>query len=85
MALDPSSNLSNHCIFVGELPGFELRVNQVAIDGQFEAAAARRLQLHTFKLLLVLSQNFGRQTDGLRFIVSRRAVAKMDFHSTVSS
>ena len=42
----------------------------------------RGLQFKRLNLLLVLSENFGRQTDGRGFVISSRAVTKMYFHVT---
>jgi hypothetical protein len=65
---------------VGELPGFELRVEQVAVHLQLEAAALRRDERQFLDLLLVLRQQLGRQTDGLRLVVSHRAVSECNLN-----
>jgi len=40
-------------LFIGKLTGFQLRVEQLSIDLQFEATALRRNELHVFDLLFV--------------------------------
>lgn len=70
--------------FLGELTGFQFRVNQLAVDHDFKATSIRGLQFKRLNLLLVGSENLGRQTDGRGFVVSSRAVSQMDFHLTES-
>jgi hypothetical protein len=62
--------LSDQGLFIGELAGVQLRVDQLAVDGQLEAAAAAGDQFQVLDLLLEGCQQLGRQTDGLRFVVS---------------
>ena len=69
-----------HLLFVGELAGLELRVHEVAVERQLEAAAAAGDQLQLVDFLLVLGQQLGRQTDGLGLVVSHRAVFEFHFH-----
>ena len=57
-------------MFIGELSRLQLRVDQLAIGGQLETAAATRNQFQVLDLLLELGQQLGRQTDGLGFVVS---------------
>ena len=73
-------NLSNNLVLVGKLPGFQFGIDEVSVDRQLEAASARWLQFKSLKPLLVLSQNLGRQTDGLGLVVSFGAVTQTDFH-----
>jgi hypothetical protein len=51
----------------------ELGMEQFAIGANFEGAAARRNQGKRFDALAEF-ENFGRQTDGLRRVVSNDAV-----------
>ena len=51
----------------------QLGMEQFAIDADFECAAARGNQRERFDALAEL-ENFGRQTDGLRRVVSNNAV-----------
>jgi hypothetical protein len=69
-----------HLLFVGEFPGFELRVDEVPVERQLEAAATAGDQLQLVDFLLVRGQQLGRQTDGLRLVVSHRAVFEFHFH-----
>ncbi len=73
-----------HVGFFGECAGFELRVLQLAVERKFKATAARGDQFETFDLLLKSTKQCGRQTDGLRFVASHRAVFESDFHATTS-
>lgn len=69
-----------HLLLVGKLAGLELRVHEIAVERQLEAAAAAGDQLQLVDLLLVRGQQFGRQTDGLRLVISHRAVFELHFH-----
>ena len=53
-------------------------MEQFAIGANFEGAAARRNQRKRFNALAEF-ENFGRQTDGLRRVVSNDAVFDRDF------
>ena len=55
------------------LAGVEFGMEQFAISANFEGAAARRNQRKRFDTFAEL-KNFGRQTDGLRRVVSNDAV-----------
>ncbi len=79
------TDFGDHRVFYGKLTGFQLGIDQGVIQGQFETTATGGLQFNTGNLLLVLSENFGRQTDGLWLIISRRAIAEMHFHGLNSS
>ena len=67
-------------LFVGKLVRFEFRVNQLAVDFQFEAAASRGNQCERFDLLFERFEQQVRQTDGFRLVSSHGAVAKFNFH-----
>ena len=67
-------------LLVRELAGGEFGIDEIAVDGEFEAAAAAGDELHVFELLLVGREQLRRQTDGLRFVVSHRAVLELYFH-----
>ena len=67
--------------FIGELAGLELRVNQLTIHGQLETSATTRDELEVGDLLFVFSEQLLRQTDGLRLIVSHRAVFEFQVHT----
>ena len=67
-------------LFIREFARLELGVDQVAVDTQFESPATRRNQLQLANLLLVRRQQLARQTDGLRLIISHRAVLEFYLH-----
>src|SRR5205823_6607533 len=58
---------------VRPIAGVEFGMEQFAIGANFESAAARGNQRERFDALAEL-KNFGRQTDGLRRVVSNDAV-----------
>ena len=61
-----------------ELAGGSFRINLLSIYSHFKHAPARWYQPERSDLLLQLEQ-FIRQTDGMRFIVSSRAIFNCDF------
>ena len=67
--LDSSDDL----VEVGPVAGIEFGMEQFAIGANLESAAARGNQRERLDALAEL-KNFGRQTDGLRRIVSNDAV-----------
>ena len=83
LTCSPRSGLLPHGLdgplLVGKLPGLQLGVKKSAIDCQLEASAPGRDKLQILDLLLVDAQQLRRQTDGLRFVVSHRAV--FEFHT----
>lgn len=56
--------------FVWEFALFQFAVHQLAIHGQFETAAIGWLQFKAGDFLFEGAEDFRRQTDGLRFVVS---------------
>ncbi len=70
----------DHILFVRKLAGFQLRVQQDAIRGEFEASTTRRDERETRNLLLERAQHEARQTDGLGFVVSNRAILEFELH-----
>jgi hypothetical protein len=78
--LKPGPDRLEHLLLVGELAGLELGVDQLAVDGQLETTAARWDQFEVADLLLELTQQLARQTDGLRLVVSHRAVFQLHVH-----
>ena len=60
-------------IEIRPLTGFEFGMEQFAIGANFEGAAARRNQCKRLNALTEF-ENLGRQTDGLRRVVSNDAV-----------
>ena len=66
-------NRPNDVIEIRPLAGFEFGMEQFAIGANFEGAAARRNQRKRFNALAEF-EDFSRQTDGLRRVVSNYAV-----------
>jgi hypothetical protein len=58
----------------------KLRVNQVAVERDFESTTAGRYQCEGFYILLECLEDLFRQTDGLFFVASLRAVFDLKFH-----
>jgi hypothetical protein len=67
-------------LFVGELARGELAINQVAIEGDLEAAALAGNELQAGEAEFETLEQAGRQTDGLRLVASGRAIAEMNAH-----
>lgn len=62
-------------VFLWELPGVQLGIHQLSVELELKGAAAGGNQRQAGNLLLVCFQELGRQTDGLRLVISHRAVA----------
>jgi hypothetical protein len=78
--LEPGTDRLDNPLLVGEFPVLELGINEVPVDGQFEAPSACWYQLQVTDLLLVSAQELARQTDGLRFVISHRTVFQFQVH-----
>ena len=63
----------NDLVEIGPLAGLEFGMEQFVIGANFEGAAARWNQRKRLDALAEF-ENFGRQTDGLRRVVSNDAV-----------
>ena len=63
----------NDLVEIRPLAGLEFGMEHFAIGANFEGTAARRNQRKRFNALAEF-ENFGRQTDGLRRVVSNDAV-----------
>lgn len=74
-----SQRIENRLLF-RELSGFQLGIDQLTIHSQLEAPSHRRDQLQILHFLLKSRKNFCRQTDGLRLVVSSRAVFQLQMH-----
>jgi hypothetical protein len=61
------------CVEVRPVAGVEFGMEKFAIGANLESAAARRDERERLDALAEL-KNFGRQTDGLRSVVSNHAV-----------
>ena len=70
---------------VGPIAGIELGVDEFTVGADFKSAAARRDKGERFNTFAEF-KNLGRQTDGLRRVVSNYAVFDRDFrlHATHS-
>jgi hypothetical protein len=71
-------DLANDRIEVGPVAGIEFGMEQFTIGVNFESAAAGRDEGKRFDAFAEF-KNFGRQTDGLRRVVSNHAVFDRDF------
>ena len=71
---------------VGPFAGPELGMERFAIDGDFEGAAPRRNEGERADAIAEF-KNLGRQTDGLRRVISDHAIFDPDFafHATLLS
>lgn len=78
--LQTLAHFLDHRLFVRELAAGEFGVHQFPVDGQFEAAAAGRLQFEALQLLFEFREDLARQTDGTRLVVSGGAVTQVDLH-----
>ena len=74
--------LANFVVF-GEAARLQLRVNQFAVDADFEAAAGGRDEDEAFDSAFEFGDEFVGQTDRLGFVVSKLAVDDFDFHSSL--
>src|SRR5262249_27341330 len=79
-SLHAGSDLVHQGLFVGELARLELRVEQLAVGRQLEAAAPAGDKLQITNLLFERRQQLGRQTDGLRLVASHRAISQLQIH-----
>ena len=71
-------NRLDDLVEVRPVAGVQFGMEQFAIGANLESAAARGNQRERFDALAEL-KNFGRQTDGLRRVVSNDAVFDRDF------
>ena len=77
---DRLADCVNQVIFVGKLARLELGIQRLATHGELEAASAGRNHHETTDGALVTRQELGRQTDGLRLVVSKCTVFERDIH-----
>jgi hypothetical protein len=71
-------NRPDHGVEVRPVAGFEFGMEQFAICANFKGAAARWNERERFDAFAEF-ENFGRQTDGLRRVVSDDAIFDRDF------
>ena len=77
---DRLADCFNEFVFVGELARLELGIELLAAHGKLEAASCRGNHDETTDRALVTRQELGRQTDGLRLVVSKCTVFERDIH-----
>ena len=77
---DGLADCFSQLVFVGERARLELGIEQLASHCQLEAASPGGNHYETTDGALVPRQELGRQTDGLRLIVSKRTVFERDLH-----
>lgn len=65
---------------LGEFARLELRIHQITVDRELETTAARRNQFERCDFLFIGFEQPARQTDGLRLVVSHRAITKLQLH-----
>src|SRR5579883_2636910 len=68
--VQPGLDLVQYGSFIRELPGLQLRVDQLAVERHLEAPAAGRDQLELADLGLERAQDLARQTEGFGFVPS---------------
>ena len=71
-------DLADHLVEIGPVTRIEFGMEQFAIGANFKGAAARRHEGKRFDAFAEF-KNFGRQTDGLRRVVSNDAIFDRDF------
>ena len=71
-------DLTDDGIEIGPITGIKFGMEQFAIGANFKSAATRRNQGERLDALAEF-ENFGRQTDGLRRVVSNDAIFDRDF------
>jgi hypothetical protein len=69
----PGANGAEDCVGLGEFAGLHLGVDEFPVDGDLEFAAAGGGEGERLNVLFE-PQEFFRQTDGLRFVVSNAAI-----------
>jgi hypothetical protein len=69
-----------HPVLIRELPGLELRVDQIAVDLDLKRPATGGDELEFLDLILEVGEQLGRQTDGLGLVVSHVAVGELNSH-----
>jgi hypothetical protein len=67
-------------VVVGELPRLQFRVDELSIDTDLESAPVGGDQAQLSDAPFDRSQDLVRQTDGLRLVVSNRAINEFQLH-----
>ena len=76
--LTPRANGFQDRLWLRELAGGQFRIDLFAIDDHFKRAATRRDERERFDRLFE-PQQFLRQTDGMRLVISSGAIFDFDF------
>ena len=77
---NPCAHLADHGGLVREFAGTQFRIDEFTVDCEFKRAPIGGFELEAGNATFVFSENLAGQTDRLWFVVSRRAVAKVNFH-----
>ena len=77
---NPCAHLADHGRLIREFAGTQFRIDEFTVDCEFKRAPIGGFEFEAGNATFVFSENLAGQTDRLWFVVSRRAVAKMDFH-----
>ena len=81
LLFDPFADHVDDGKLVGELAGREFRVHQLAVDLHFKAASRCGDERELFHSGFEHAEDFARQTEGFRFVSSRRAILQFDLHA----
>jgi hypothetical protein len=70
----------SYLFVIGKLASLQFRINQLAINADFETASVGRYQGQLAKAGLQFSDDLIGQTDRFRFVVSNLTVDDLDIH-----
>jgi hypothetical protein len=68
-------------VLIRELASLEFGIDEFTVDLNLEAATLAWNQFQVLHFLLELRQDFGRQTDGLWFVISNCTVFELHMHN----
>ena len=77
---NPCAHLADHGGLVREFAGTQFRIDEFAVNCKFKRAPIGGFEFEAGNATFVFGKNLAGQTDRLRFVVSRRAIAKVNFH-----
>jgi len=69
--------------FVGKCTFLQLAVDELTVHGQLKAPPIGGLQFEGTDSCFIPAQDFPRQTDGLRLVISLAAVTQMNAHKVL--
>ena len=81
--LQPGADERADLLLIRERTCLQLRIDELAVELDLEASSVGRNQRESVEALLEVVEDLGRQTDGLRLIVSSRAVGQGDLHEAL--